>query len=167
MSHDKTPTGLAFPSRRSPRATSPYKHGLRKGEIAGDHGLLSLLERAGTAHTRNRRHPGESRHTGTARTLVGIPSAGSLPRDSAELQRIALQPATPRPTAAPLPAGISGTTGISQGSAAVSFCSVQHRTHVGEEGTEESWLPGTSQDRAPCLWDYCRNLKYPSPGSAC
>lgn len=132
LSHYKMPRGHAFHSAEA-QETSLYKHRLQKGETAGDSGLLWLLERTGTAHTRNQSIQGsKSCQTGTARAVVGLPPMGSLPRDSSGLQHTALQPATPWLTTAALAAGISGTAGIFQGSAVISFCLVQHYTHVGK-----------------------------------
>lgn len=85
LSHYKMPTAFSFSSRRSPGGTSPYKHRLHKGETAAGRRLLCLLHRAGTARTSNQRHLGKTRQTRTARTGAGVPSAGTIPRDSSHI----------------------------------------------------------------------------------
>lgn len=135
----------------------------------------------------------QGNHTrlGQSGLLLGSHQQEAFPGTRSGLQHRAHQPATPWPTTTPLPAGISGTADISQGSAVISFCLAWHCTHMGKRArtlsstvTRAVGLPqdtnmqlntsaapdnmlGTSQGCTCCLWDCAEISNTLSPGSVC
>jgi len=185
------PTGLAFSSRRSPRDTSPYKCRLHKGAIAGDNRLRCILHRAGTAHTRNQRHPGESAILGQPGLLLGSHQwkafPGTLPGSSTELS-------SQQHLGPPQLLCLQGSLGLllflrAQQQQAFAGCSTTHTQGRGHGGivaavTRATGLPqdtnrqlntpaasdnllGTSQGCTRCLWDYTTEISNTLPSRFC